>query len=552
MPPAQKAGQVMMIGFDGTSLTPELAAVISELHVGGVVIFERNVGGPDELARLTTDLQAVACSNGDPPLLIAIDQEGGRVARLKAARGFTEFPGAMALAATGDVENARRVARAMAAELLAVGINMNLAPNLDVNNNPDNPVIGIRSFSSDPATVAAFGMAFAEGLQAAGILAVGKHFPGHGDTSVDSHIALPLVPHDRDRLDTVEFVPFKAAISAPSPVATGEGWGGGQGIAGIMSAHVTFPAIDPTSGLAATLSQRVLIGFLRDELGYDGLALTDALDMGALAKSGYAQPVAAVTALAAGADVLVFNHGHELHRQAHTLILERVRGGQLPADRLDVAAGRVLAAKERFGLLEPGGRGQESGVRRQEAGVGPQVGTAEHKALAREIAAQAITLLRDDACLLPLAPEAELLAIEPPAAVGLGKALGATTLSISAHPSTAEIQTAVGMAAEGRTVIVATADARQSPGQARLVLALLAAKAPVVVIAVRGPYDLMAFPDAPTCLASYGANPPTLAALRAVLRGELKPAGRLPVDLPALYPLGAGLGDFVCAERLAG
>ena len=555
MTPAQKVGQAMMIGFDGVAITPELAAAVTELHVGGIILFERNVGSPEELAQLTADLQAVAQANGDPPLLIAIDQEGGRVARLKEAKGFTEFPSAMAVAATGDVENARRMARAMAAELVAVGINTDLAPDLDVNNNPDNPVIGIRSFGSDPAAVAAFGVAFAEGLQAAGVLAVGKHFPGHGDTSVDSHVALPSVPHPRERLDAVEFVPFVAAMrpspvatlpspteTLPSPVATGEG-PGVRAIAGIMSAHVTFPAIDPTPGLAATLSPKVLTDLLRDELGYDGLILTDSLEMGALAGSGYPVPVAAATALAAGADVLLFNHGHELHRQAQALILDRLARGQLPAERLDAAVARVLAAKARFGLLDD--RDQGAGGRDQVSGVRDQVGTVQHRDLAREIAAQAITLLRDDSRRLPLAPDAKLLVIETPAAAGLGRALGATPFTVGTNPSAAEIRTAVGLTADGRTVIVATADARQNPGQARLVQALLDTNAPLIIVAVRGPYDLMAFPAAPTYLASYGANPPALEALAAVLRGGRKPGGRLPVELPGLYPLGAGLGDFV-------
>lgn len=541
---AEKAGQVMMIGFDGTSLTPELRAAVTDLHVGGVIIFERNVGSPDELARLAADLQAVAQANGDPPLLIAIDQEGGRVARLKEAKGFTEFPGAMAIAATGDPENARRVAQALAGELKAVGINVNLAPDLDVNNNPDNPVIGIRSFGSDPASVAAFGRAFTQGLQDAGVLAVGKHFPGHGDTGVDSHIALPTVPHARSRLEAVEFVPFKAVIAPPSPVATGGAPEAGA-IAGIMSAHVTFPAIDPTPGLAATLSPPVLTDLLRDELGFTGLVFTDSLEMGALGQSGYPPPVAAVTALIAGADVLLFNHGHDLHRQAHALILDRLAGGQLPPARLDAAAARVLAAKARLGLLaaESGAHAARAATVHTE--VAAQVGTAEHRALAREIAGQAITLLRDDARRLPLAPGARLLVIEPPAGAGLGKALDATTFAVSANPSAAEVRTAVGLTADGRTVIIATADARQNPGQARLVQELLATGAPVIVVAVRGPYDLMAFPAAPTYLASYGANPPVLDALAAVLHGKVKPAGRLPVELPGLYPVGAGLGDFV-------
>ncbi len=201
----------------------------------------------------------------------------------------------MGIAATGDVENARRIAAALAAELLAVGINMDLAPDLDINNNANNPVIGTRSFGANPQTVAAFGLAFAEGLQAAGVLAVGKHFPGHGDTGADSHVSLPTVPHDRQRLEAVEFVPFKAAM-APSPAAAGEG----RGVGAIMSAHITFPAIDPTPGLAATLSSKVLTGLLRQEMGYEGLIMTDSLEMGALATTGYPVPIAAATALEGG------------------------------------------------------------------------------------------------------------------------------------------------------------------------------------------------------------------------------------------------------------
>jgi len=518
----EKVGQVMMIGLDpnggraAPELTPEFRALLQELHVGGVIYFERNVESPAQLAKLSADLQEAARANGDPPLLISIDQEGGRVARLKEPRGFTEFPGAMAIGATGDVENARLIARALAQELLAVGINMDLAPDLDVNNNPDNPVIGIRSFGSDPQAVAAFGIAFTAGLQAEGVLAVGKHFPGHGDTGTDSHVSLPTVSHDRGRLAAVEFVPFKAAMRA--------------NVAGIMSAHVTFPAIDSTPGLPATLSPKVLTGLLRDELGYDGLVLTDSLEMGALATIGYPVPVAAATSLKAGADVLLISHGLEIHRQTHALIVDWVRRGQIPQASLDQAVGRVLAAKERFGVLDD--RGQASGV-------GGQVGSAAHKALSRQVAAQAITLLRDDAGLLPLKADAKLLVIEPPSAAGIGAALGATAFTVAANPTAAEIATAVGMARDGRTVVVATADAKNGSPQARLVQALLDAKVPTIVVAVRGPYDLLAFPEAPTYLATYGANPPMLDALAAILSGRARPVGRLPVELPGLFAVGA-------------
>lgn len=333
----QKAGQVMCAGFDGTELTPALRRLLEELHLGGLVYFERNVAARPALARLSADLQEAARQSGHPGLFIAIDQEGGRVTRLRAAKGFTEFPSPLEVAASGGPEAVRHVAAAMAVELLDAGINMNLAPVLDVNSNPANPVINTRSFGSDPHLAAACGAAFVEALQGAGVMAVGKHFPGHGDTTTDSHVTLPVVAHSRDRLEAIEFVPFRAAIAA--------------GVAGIMSAHVYFPAIEPTPDLPATLSRRVLSDLLRNDLGYTGLALTDSLEMGALATSGYPAPLAAAQALAAGADVLLFNVGAEVLHLAHATIVRWVEEGRLDPARLDQAVLRVLVAKQRFGVL---------------------------------------------------------------------------------------------------------------------------------------------------------------------------------------------------------
>ena len=232
----QKIGQLMLIGFDGTTLTPELREVITQLHIGGVIFYDRNVASPNQVVQLNLDLQNAMKENGDPALFITIDQECGIVARLKEEKGFTEFPSQMAVAATNDIANARRIAQAISAEMLALGFNMDLTPDLDVNNNANNPIIGTRAFSSDPARVAEYGVAYIEAMQSAGMIAIGKHFPGHGDTAIDSHVALSSVPHDRARLEAIEFVPFKAAMKA--------------NVAGIMSAHITFPAIDSTPGLA--------------------------------------------------------------------------------------------------------------------------------------------------------------------------------------------------------------------------------------------------------------------------------------------------------------
>lgn len=507
----EKLGQVMVIGFDGLTPEPALLEMLRNYHVGGVILFARNVDSPRQVAELTHTLQRAALESGHPGLLIAIDQEGGRVARLTENKGFTEFPGAMAIAATGDVENARRVAQALAVEMRAVGINTDFAPDLDVNNNPANPVIGIRSFGSDPARVAACGVAFLEGLQAEGVLAFGKHFPGHGDTGVDSHVELPLVPHDRARLEAVEFVPFKAAMAAD--------------VAGIMSAHVTFPAIDATPGLPATLSPKVLTGLLRDEMGYGGLLVTDSLEMGALAQSGYPVPLAAATALEAGADLLLFNRDHALHRAAFEELRARVLDGRISETRLNEAVRRVLQAKARFGLLTP---------TLVDATVADATcGTAEAKTLSRAVAAQAITLVRAGTPpALPLTPDAKLLVVETPTADGLGRALNVPFIVVDEQPTREQRQSALSMARDGRPVILALADAARYPRQRELVEAFTETASPVIVVALRTPYDLAGMAEGPALLATYGLNPPLLEALLAVLRGEAEPQGQLPVELP--------------------
>ncbi len=332
-----KIGQVMMVGFDGVEISAELREMITQFHLGGVVEFTRNVASRRQLAQLNGDLQRAARESWHPGLFISIDQEGGRVTRLQAQAGFIEFSSAQQVGASDDPPGtARRIAHAMADEMRAVGINMDLAPVLDVNNNAANPVIGSRSFGADPALVSACGVAFLETLQAAGIMAVGKHFPGHGDTTIDSHFALPVVSYDRTRLEAVEFVPFRAAVRA--------------GVAGIMSAHIAFPAIDPT-GIAATLSPHVMTHLLQDEFGFAGIRMTDSLEMGALATSDYPAPLAAARALQAGADMLLFNRDHALHRQAYATVLDWLQRGEIPMARLNEAVLRVLKTKERFGVL---------------------------------------------------------------------------------------------------------------------------------------------------------------------------------------------------------
>jgi len=507
----QKIGQLIVIGFDGTTMDSDLRQMINEYHIGGVVLFARNIQSPGQVAALTNELQKTAIESGNPGLFIAIDQEGGRVARLTEDKGFTEFPSAMAIGATADPENAYRMASVMATEMRAVGINVDFAPDLDVNNNPSNPVIGIRSFSSDPNKVAAFGSAFGRGLQENGILAFGKHFPGHGDTGTDSHTALPLVSHNRARLDQMELVPFRAAIAA--------------GFAGIMSAHITFPAIDATPAMPATLSRPVLTGLMRDELGFQGLIATDSLEMGALAENGYPPPVGAPLAFAAGADLLLFNRDHLIHKQAFKNLVQAVKEGKVLQEQLDSSVRRILRTKEKFGILNPM-------LATDSAISGKSIEIVEHHALALELARKGITLLKDDASLLPLKPGETVLVIETEAAKGLGRLSGARTLEIKNEPDASAISVALSIADDVSKVIVTTTDATLYTGQVRLVTKLLTVNPRIIIVSVRRPYDISVLPSVSTALVAYGSNPPTLQAIADVLMGKSEPCGVLPVTLP--------------------
>ncbi|MBU1143018.1 MAG: beta-N-acetylhexosaminidase, partial [Firmicutes bacterium] len=260
----EKIGQLFMFGFDATDVNDHAIKLIKEYRIGNVILFARNIKTPEQVFKLNQNLQKLSLKELGIPLFISIDQEGGMVSRITS--GATFFPGAMTIAATNDVHNAYLSGKYMGLELINLGINMNFAPVLDVNNNPKNPVIGVRSFSDQPKMVAEYGSAFIKGLQE-NVIATGKHFPGHGDTHIDSHLALPKVAYGMDRLNPVELVPFKHAIQ--------------NGIQAMMSSHIDFPALTE-NGLPTTLSKKCMTGFLREELGFEGLIVTDGMQMKAI------------------------------------------------------------------------------------------------------------------------------------------------------------------------------------------------------------------------------------------------------------------------------
>ena len=510
-----------MLSFLGFTPSAEILAALQQQPVGGITLFRaQNVQHPAQVRALTAALQRAAAAAGQPPLLLAVDQEGGT---LMALAGGTPFPGNLALGAAGDPELARRTGYALGRELAAMGLNVNYAPVCDVNLNLDNPVVGPRSFGSDPAQVAALSAAVITGLQAEGVAATAKHLPGHGDTPTDSHYGTPVVGHSAARLRAVEFRPFSAAIAA--------------GVKLIMTGHVALPALTGDAALPATRSPAILNGLLRDQLGFGGVIISDALDMAAFTQ-GDDFGGAAAAAAAAGVDLLTLNSVLPAHQAVPAALLRAAQAGQLTPAGIQAAAARVLALKTWCEQT-------------------PQpsldvVGCAEHLALARETAARALTLVRDDAHQLPLDPAAppRLAVVRPQPAdltpadtssyepLALAAALRAYAPQVDEfvlplNPAASDIAAvrAALLAGAYDRVIVGTLNAVAHPGQGELVNALLAEPLPVIAVALRMPHDLLAYPAAPTYVCTYSLVPPALEALAAALFGQAPFPGRLPVPL---------------------
>lgn len=526
----QKVGQVLCLGWDadserGDALTvnAHARALVEELGAGSIIVMGRNYARPEQLRATLAELQSLAAV----PLFVAVDQEGGSVNRF--GPPFTAFPGNMALGAIArDAAGLTRAqAELQAEELTAIGVNWNFAPVLDVNNNPDNPIIGIRSYGSDPARVAELGAAAVEGYQRNGLLACAKHFPGHGDTGVDSHHALPTIPGDRERLNSVELVPFRAAIAA--------------GVGAIMTTHILFPALDSVN--PATLSPAILTGLLRQELGYNGVVITDCLEMGAIA-DGVGVANATVEAIKAGADVALICHTLSVQRESRQALLDAVRSGELPESRLDEAVERVLAAKQRFPaaprpsvLVDSGGDFSDDEIKQ----------AATQRLLEPALAELSITIVREHETQGVQFREGDDLIVVSghhslPALVDALAAFATVqAFDIAASFPEAETQRALGAIRQSSArVVVATSppepwtkskiDIERQAQFVRDVHALVGPR--LIVVALREPYDIRRFPDIENYVCTYGTRPCSLAALAAVLYGDAQPTGVLPVTIP--------------------
>ena len=511
-------GQTFMIAIDTDIAIAREADVRAGKLGGGMLRWDRFTA--EEARAMSEKLSAwSAASPRRIPFWVSTDHEGGP-AFTQRRYGLAPFPGSMALGAAGSDELARGAAEATARELSALGIAITFAPSLDVNSNPANPIIGLRSYGQDPALVARLGVAALQGYRDGGILAVAKHFPGHGDTSQDSHLGLPVSAKTLAELDTIELVPFRAAINA--------------GAEAVMPAHMVFPALGTPPDRPVTLSSAAIQGFLRGALGFRGLVFSDSLDMGAIANV-YGSSESAVLALLAGNDVLLIGKGD--YPSAFAAVVDAVKAGRIPRARVEESVSRILEAKRRLGLF------RSAAPRRMNAEA-----LARDRALAQRAADQAVTLVRDDGVLpLRLPADRKLIlvlfhsarfadeAARFAAAVAKRHPL-TEAVDLPLSPSTAAVASALARARTAAVVVAGTYqfETPASAAQASLVRGLIAGPAPVVAVSLMNPYDLALSSGARAAVCAYGMTDSALEAVARLLFGEIKPRGRLPVVVPNL------------------
>jgi beta-N-acetylhexosaminidase len=541
---AEKVGQLFVTyayGDTATTTAPSYTAqnqalygvdngaeLVSKYHLGGVIYFTwaGNLANPTQIATLSNGLQAAAANAEGIPLLVSTDQEGGAVTRIGAPLAVS--PGNMAIGATFSPIDSFSMSEATGTQLAALGINVDDAPVIDTNTNPANTADGTRAFGDQPLHVAAMGAASILGYQNAGVAATAKHFPGLGSTSVNTDNGIAVPDQTRADFDRNDLPAFRAAIAS--------------GVDEIMAAHIVAPALDP-SGAPASLSKPIVTGLLRNELRYDGVVVTDALEAAALGNVPPAQR--AVQAVLAGDDELLMPTGLQASEDA---VLAAVESGQISKARIDQSVIRILELKQKLGLFTEAqvDAGQAAG----------RVGTPEQNAIAAETAADSITLLRNSDHTLPLAPDTGAKTLVTGWGSGTTQTL-ATTIAArgvptqrvytGSAPNAKVIAAAVSAATSSDQVILTTNNAWGDTGQQALAKALLATGKPVVVVALGGPYDLAYLPAASTFIAAYGYQNVTLTALVATLFGS-QPRGHLPVTVRSadgssdvVAPFGAGL-----------
>jgi beta-N-acetylhexosaminidase len=512
----------VMLAFEGDVLPGEMAERLARAPAAGVTLFRHgNVRSPAQVRALSESLQLAAAGALPGPLLVAADQEGGQFIAL--GDDSAQFAGNMALGAVDDVALTERVGQAIGAEARAMGVNVIYAPVLDVASNPSNPALGIRSFGDDPGLVARHGAAMVRGLQAAGVAASIKHFPGAGEAVDDPHHGVATVRASRAVLDSRELVPFRAAVLAGARVA--------------MSAHIALPAVSGRDEVPSTLSRVVMTDLLRGDLGFDGVSITDALDMAGVGLDADGVPDV-VAAIRAGVDLLLTAADPVARRRIEQALVEGASRGAFDVDEVAATERRLAALRS---WLAAAGPAPDISV----------VGGAEHRAIADELASRSITLVRDPGRLLPVpGGTRRVLAVMPrptdltpadtsstvaPALAGALRHYHADVdeVVVEPEPDSSAIAAVRVQATAADLVVVGTIDAHRLRSQLDLVGAIAATATPTIAVAMRGPWDVASYPPAVTALAIYSILPGSLEALAAVLAGDAVAAGRLPVAADA-------------------
>ena len=504
----EKIGQKLVVGFPGKELDGEFIRLVKTYKIGNVVLFRHNIENCEQIGKLCGEIQSLVRRETGYPAFICIDQEGGCVTRLP--EDAANVPGEMALSATGDPKNARIAAGITARELHALGVNFNYAPVADINNNPDNPIIGARCFGDTPETVTSYALEALEGYRENRLLVSAKHFPGHGDTDLDTHISLPRVAKSLEQMREMELKPFQALIDAGCPA--------------IMTTHILFPKLTHEN-FPATMSRRIITDLLKKEMGFRGLVVSDCMEMGAI-RANYGTAAGAAMAMKAGVDLINVSHTESLAEEAARYMKETVEKGEMDPAELDESVEKILRYKALY-CREPVGR----------------AGTPEAMAEARALREKTIAAISakmpplGDNPLFVGCPEYQAGQVsneveqEKNFAWFMADRLGGRGIAIAKDPDEGEIAAVLEAVPEHSCVVLGTYNGHLSPGQRALIRELGRTKAPMAVVALRNPYDLRELPAHVAGIAAWDYSPMTLEALVPVLAGKKIPTGRIPVCL---------------------
>lgn len=530
---SEQIGQMLMPdirqwnGKVTTTVNEGLKQSIQNQDLGGLILFDKNIVDARQLTKLTHELQLEA---GDIPLFLGIDQEGGVVKRIP---GGTNLPGQMALGATSDTALAEAAGKLTGEELKALGLQVNFAPVLDINSNPDNPIIGMRSFGSDVDLVSRLGLATIQGMRQSGVIAAVKHFPGHGDTAVDSHLGLPVLTHNRERLNAMELKPFRAAIE--------------NGVEMIMTAHIAFPAVDNEQVISlkdgsrvpipATLSKKVLNGLLREELGYQGVIISDAFTMDAIAEH-FGEKQAVERAVSAGVDIILMPQDSAA---AHQTLVDAVKSGRIPAETIHESVKRILELKAKYGLFD-----RSENLAQKLTAVNDIVGSEEHRRVEKEIAERSVTLLagRDgahpdqihpgDRVVIAAADQKQAEQLERQLMEAGSKLSLNTQTTVIAQGKTSE---ALQVMEKADYVILASYQFRNVGSQfgwddyQTVIDEMNKRNKRYTLVSLGNPYEMIHLQNVRSGVAVYGKQEPNTFAAIKVLLGQLEAGGVLPVEM---------------------